>query len=189
MPVNRQQEPYGELFRWSLSMNFAQALSKQLTSGALRPREQFTIVEGDLVLEEKISAHCKWIVGNDWKNLPPMVSCDEGWMKFGPKENDYALSEWHVMKGKTICYMLSEQWGDYLGKLVQSLSDIDLTLCAAAYASNNLRWILGHHLEGFRLDLEHWHKDWPQWDHREKGVKQYEKLRIQLIDEIIIEDK
>ena len=57
------------------------------------------------------------------------------------------------------------QWAEAAQKAGRRLSSLSLAGAMAAFATNNLRWLLSRHLEAYRLNLEDWPLQWPGWPH------------------------
>lgn len=127
--------------------------------------------------EAQVYARCDWRVKQSWRIRPPSVFCRAPWVKTSG-------ADWHVNFNGTLCYVHPWEWNDFIRTVAPTLSFADLTTAVAGYAFNNLRWLLEHHLAGYRLNLRDWPPDWPQWSHRQDGELEYYREREQIIRRI-----
>lgn len=84
--------------------------------------------------------------------------------------------EWHVNVGGSLCYVLNEQWCDFLRPIYENDSDL-LIEVASRFCIDNVRYLLVRHLEAYRYRLTHWDPVWPAWAHGSAGLRDYRQSR------------
>lgn len=73
--------------------------------------------------------------------------------------------------------MLDDQWLDAIADETKRHGEQAAMEFAAFYATNSARWLLYHHLEGYRRKLMTWPPDWPQWPHFDAGKLAYQQWK------------
>ena len=73
--------------------------------------------------------------------------------------------------------MLNNQWADAIAEEEDKHGEEAAMEFAAYYAVNSARWLLYHHLEGYRRKLLKWPSDWPQWPHFALGKMVYQQWK------------
>lgn len=99
-----------------------------------------------------------------------MLRCTEKWIQ---RPGGIQSAHWHICLNGALCYVLDFEWQDALAAAEQVVGEENLAEFAAFYAVNNTRWLLYHHLLGYRENLTLWQKEWPQRPHDELGKLEY----------------
>jgi len=110
-------------------------------------------------------AHCKIHVFPDWKSQQPIVWCLEPWIR-----HDW---NWHAGAGGLLCYVLGEQWTDFVGGVLKCEGAEAATRYATDLCLRNVRWLLYRHYIGHVTKMKIWPKDWPAWPHGDAGRREY----------------
>lgn len=111
------------------------------------------------------TARCEIQLVPDWKSQLPVVRCREVWVR-----NDW---NWHAGNGGVLCYVLDEQWRDFVGEVLDRDGAMAASLFAACLCLRNVRWLLYRHYIASITKLVEWPKDWPAWPHGDIGHKDY----------------
>lgn len=117
---------------------------------------------------------CGFYVGRSWRTRPPVVFCRAPWRP--PVSASGGNAEWHVNGDGSLCYELPDRWQRTLTD-AEAEHGVSIVLrLAAAWCLSSVRWLLYHHLEAFRANLQLWPTEWPAWGHYERGRAEYAKL-------------
>lgn len=172
-----------------LAYDFAQALQSHFDHGVLLigangvPLPSGTLARvGDQLpigtdqFPSSLRAKCWFDIGATWLVRQPTVWCVESWI---PRSSDPRLrADWHILPDQSLCYVLRNQWADWLAEVAAAEGREHVPRAAAFYAVNNLRWLLHHHLEAYRRRLPRWDPQWPQWPHGlEDARRAYERTK------------
>jgi hypothetical protein len=130
-------------------------------------------LRGQLALREhgedgRTKAEVRLLVTPDWTARLPFAFNNE---KFLRREID-----WHSSKDGLLCYAQDGEWRWKLGQLWNTADSdqfIDLT---SNWCIRNLDSLLTRHLHGHRYGLTKWPREWDQWSHHEKGIRELERL-------------
>ncbi len=141
----------------------AACFAGELDGAVMRFGQEQIEVVGTLTLKREgtnasVTTPCRWIIRHPWRILAPIVFCTACWVK--PRGAD-----WHVHFGGSLCYVHCLQWAEAAQLAGRNLSPTELAAAMAAFATNNLGWLLARHLEAFRLNLGRWPRQWPGWPH------------------------
>ena len=118
----------------------------------------------------KTNARCAFHIPLNWKSSPPVLRCIEQWVQ---RPGGTMSADWHICINDSLCYVLDLEWQDALAAAEQSVGQENLAEFASFYAVNNSRWLLFHHLLGYRENLTTWQKEWPQRPHHALGKFEY----------------
>lgn len=114
----------------------------------------------------EVTIEVPWLF-KDLKRVPPRVVCHETWMKVD--------SDWHINEDGTLCWVLAREWSDVMawkGKPAKAIITEGHT-----WLMNGVRCLISRHKVAHDEKLTKWPEEWPQWDHQQKGVEQYERER------------
>lgn len=171
------------------AFDFSQALQRFFVGGALlseatnssMPRDTIARVGGNLSIgtaqfPSSLTAKCWFDVGVDWTTQQPTLWCLESWIQRGKDRSE--RTNWHIYEDRSLCYVLRDQWADWLIEVERAEGPSKVPYAAAFYAVNNLCWLLHHHLEAYRRRLPRWDPKWPEWPHGfDDARRAYEYMR------------
>lgn len=123
----------------------------------------------------KAVANCTFFVSDDWRKVAPLLQCSEPWIC---RPGGTLTTNWHIRTDGLLCYVLDAEWEDALRNLSKKTNGQYIGRVAAFYAINNARWLLYHHLLGYRDNLTDWPPDWPQRSHSTEGIIEYMRERF-----------
>lgn len=123
--------------------------------------------------QTKATAECTFFFPAGWRYAPPHLRCTEKWIR---TSSSHGKVDWHIYPDNTLCYVIAPQWTDQIKAVETRYGTRSAIHAAAFHAINNARWLLYHHLLGYRQRLTDWPKDWPQWSHR-NGFTEYARTR------------
>jgi len=130
-------------------------------------------------IKTKATAACTFFFSGDWRIAPPHLRCTEKWIR---RSGGNGNPDWHINSDNTFCYVLAPQWADQIKAVEAEHGTKKAITVAAFHAVNNARWLLFHHLLGYRNKLPCWPKDWPQWSHCYQGILEYDQVRKACVD-------
>lgn len=152
----------------SRSLKFANMLAAELRSPTVgRSRRGALRVTGRLDTGV-VLASVVVLVAPRFKNLkraPPLVSCDEPWMKIGP--------DWH--NGPPLCWVLPDEWRDVMnwkGKPVAAIFEE-----GKQWFLNGVRCLVNRHYLAHLDCLTAWPPEWSSWSHYGEGIRQYKRAK------------
>lgn len=138
-------------------------------------QESFT-VRGSLnlshgMVETSAQAHCRFLIPPNWFEIPPTVNCQEKWIR---KDID-----WHVYSDHSVCWVLDEEWQDYLRYCLKEYSWEDAEKIAVTWCLNSCSDLLYKHMIAYELGITQWpgHK-WEYWSHGRRGKQEYSRRPI-----------
>ena len=122
----------------------------------------------------RASSACEIRIERFWRTQLPKVFCRAPWRREVLPQKGNA--EWHVNPDGSLCYELPERWQCTLAHAEAQLGPDTAGRLAAAWCLGSVRWLLYHHLEAYRVNLQTWPAEWPAWGHYERGPAEYAKL-------------
>lgn len=148
----------------SKSKKFANALARRLRNASVEDsKPRCYVVRGKI---DTAGALADIVVCVSWrfsdlKKFPPVVVCNEPWMK---KEADWHNTDY-------LCWIIPPQWHEVMGwkgKPIQAIIDEGCDWLVNGVSNLIARHHLAH-LEG----IEHWPPEWDAWAHGKKGISEY----------------
>lgn len=171
--------PFANLLASHLSEGTVSIHRNSFVKPSLRPftSQGLACVSGLLNLSydnnhTSVNARCTFAIGANWHALRPALRCAETCVR-GSNADGTIDIDWHRYNDGSFCYMLNDQWCDSIQSEFHENGKVAAQEFAAFYAVNNARWLLYHHLEGYRRKLPTWDDAWPQWQHGAEGRKEY----------------
>lgn len=157
----------------------ATALAAELSDSSLRfferPEVRGRLAIGTEAHPTRVTAECRFQVGDQWRDLPPRLWCDEKWIRRLPCGQ---AVDWHIFPSGDLCYVLRPQWWETLAGIESEHGTDAAIVSAVQYALNSSRYLLFRHLLGYRRKLAGWPADWPQYPHRiEDARRLYERTK------------
>lgn len=146
-------------------------------------RQRFSttpILEGGLALGSEanptnVTAQCRFEFYENWRRCPPTLWCDEKWIR---RPGGHLTTNWHILGEGNFCYVLRPEWIETLVSIENQHGNEAALVASAHYILNNTRYLLYHHLLGYRYKLNDWLKEWPDYPHGpEAALKAYEKAK------------
>lgn len=109
----------------------------------------------------------------DWMRSPPLVATDAPFLRV---ERD-----WHVPLKPYICHELDREWRWKLDELWHSGADSSAIIAvSSSWCIRNVDSLITRHLHGQRYGIVKWPKQWGQWSHGDKGVREFETFTRKL---------
>lgn len=122
--------------------------------------------------QTKATAKCSYFIPENWRTTPPHLRCREKWTRTSERGGN---PSWHINSDQTLCYVIAPQWADQIKEVESTRGTENAITVAAFHAINNSRWLLYHHLLGYRRNFDKWPAEWPEWPHYMEGIKAYER--------------
>lgn len=156
----------------SRSHTFARLLAEALRSGRLyvlpgTSRPPATLITGRLDTGVILAPVRIVVPGRfrDLKRSPPLVHCDENWMKTG--------ADWH--NGPPMCWVLPDEWRDAMswrGKPVRAIMAE-----GREWVMKGSACLINRHFSAHLDGLTDWPSAWAFWSHYDEGIKEYRQER------------
>lgn len=132
----------------------------------------FIQIKGRLLLREhgetgETTVGISLLVPPEWMAFLPIVSTDAPFLR---KELD-----WHVPFENVLCYSQNAEWSWKLAELWEKEADADEILeFASCWCIRNIDSLITRHLHGHRHGITKWPKQWGEWAHGKKGIRECE---------------
>jgi len=157
----------------------ATKLAAELDSSSLRffelPEVKGRLRLGTDANPTNTTALCRFVFREEWRRWPPQLWSDERWIR---RPGGVLTINWHIFPEGNLCYVLVPQWRETLAAIEAEHGTKAALVSAMHYILNNARYLLFHHLLGYRRKLADWPEEWPQYPHsREAAFKAYEKAK------------
>lgn len=154
-----------ENFAWRLNQAFRPPPTIQKTPGSFEIKIRGRLSLGSNEMATRSAALCRVIVDDQWIDKPPVVTCEESWIRKGVS--------WHISPEGVLCWEYNEYWRNEVARVVELATHGQAAEFGTIWLVRSVRNLLNRHLFAYRTGIKEWRPEWNFWAHGRSAAKEY----------------